>query len=429
MTSAKQTTLSTQERARLYAAVKKHKRNSRLGAWLSSKNPKFALGEYHYGKQILGQPEENTVPKVGIILDGFVEVQGRIPRPPDKGIIYPYALRGPGELIGEMEYLYHKITNGPWRQTFPAYAGMQTLYFTPVVAKKGDPFWKVKERLHGRKQHYVVKIAWFSNLNEITEDGLDAFREIAFERLISVTSSWQPEFSDDIFKNHKPKSLYLFCELVKASQEARMVFRPFTLDEMKSVTPWDECVIAPSSPDKGYGRFEDNLVLGVHQPDDKSKPFIILPHFLFNSPFADPDKLNPDGLKLELPNDMKGDLGTTITIAKHCLSSHKSLVPKMTNSNRQVIAVWTEDKQSKVIKSTLDVDEKELIRLFCRTLCITKEKMQKICQAVRIDIKSDGTASDCLETANPAQVTLFKDKLLKSLGFVGVASLTVLPSD
>src|ERR1017187_9140133 len=116
----------------LIALITQH--NPRLAAWLVKNNVQLELEEFCYGDTILNRETGKESPKVGIIAKGVVEIQGQIPSPPKvlRRIQYPLALRYPGEVIGEVEFLYHKLTNGPYRGRWIVYAGMQTFYFTPL---------------------------------------------------------------------------------------------------------------------------------------------------------------------------------------------------------------------------------------------------------------------------------------------------------
>ena len=176
----------------LITQIKKH--NPRLAAWLIKNTIELELEQFSYGDTILNRETGKESPKVGIIAKGVVEIQGQIPPPPKvlKRIEYPLALRYPGEVIGEVEYLYHALTKGPYRGRWIVYAGMQTFYFTPLKVLNASCHEKLRHEMKLAKHNFKVEVVWLPPEVIGEQEVIDALTETAFKRLASLTSFWQP---------------------------------------------------------------------------------------------------------------------------------------------------------------------------------------------------------------------------------------------
>ena len=186
-------------------------------------------------------------------------------------------------------------------------------------------------------------------------------------------------------------SQYLFLELVKATQGARIAFKPYSSENMASVTPWNNDMLKKVLKDKGCSEFtfEDCLVLGIHQPGD-NEPFIILVHFLYES-LANPSSnfKAPD-----LKNATEDIFKETLDIVKLLETTVKNHPP---NTKRRVIALYSKNgRYTKNIKDSQDSHQDDLIKQLVQILKVSPGKLSK--------------ASD-----------------LVNLGMLGSASLLVLP--
>jgi len=375
----------------LITQIKKH--NPRLAAWLIKNTIELELEQFSYGDTILNRETGKESPKVGIIAKGVVEIQGQIPPPPKvlKRIEYPLALRYPGEVIGEVEYLYHALTKGPYRGRWIVYAGMQTFYFTPLKVLNASCHEKLRHEMKLAKHNFKVEVVWLPPEVIGEQEVIDALTETAFKRLASLTSFWQPlpEELDKLGK--REMSQYLFLELVKATQGARIAFKPYSSENMASVTPWNNDMLKKVLKDKGCSEFtfEDCLVLGIHQPGD-NEPFIILVHFLYES-LANPSSnfKAPD-----LKNATEDIFKETLDIVKLLETTVKNHPP---NTKRRVIALYSKNgRYTKNIKDSQDSHQDDLIKQLVQILKVSPGKLSK--------------ASD-----------------LVNLGMLGSASLLVLP--
>ena len=387
--------ITSEEKVKLIAQVSEY--NRRLANWLKSDNVPLDQQEYRYGTAILDHESGNGPPKVGIVTKGVVEIQGEIPRPPgtNERIIYPYALRYPGELIGEVEFLYHQLEKETLQgRTWTAHANAN-IYFTPLDDTKETYFKALKQWLrHNGNKEYRVKVAWFDP-QKMTDEGIVALTETAFKRLSSLISFWQPHPDEiyDIATEKGEMPIYLFQELVRAIQGARIAFRPFTSQEMASFTPWNDNVLSEVLKGKqfeGFG-FGDCVVLGIHTPIKPNSPFILLPHF-YLAPIADPSR----ACKIPEIVKMKGYLDSVIKIATAYGNQHNSLIPNYKHTNRPIIALRSETSTKRNVLSSGGCDEMGLIRILAETINV-----------------------------NPAKLASVAD--LSKLGLLGSASLIVLP--
>ena len=363
----------------LIVEIKKH--NHRLAAWLVKNNVQLELEQFSYGDTILNRETGKESPKVGIIAKGVVEIQGQIASPPKilKRIQYPLALRYPGEVIGEVEFLYHGLTKGPYRGRWIVYAGMQTFYFTPLKVINASCHEKLRHEMDLSKHNFKVEVAWLPPEVIREQEVVDALTETAFKRLASLTSFWQP-LPDELDRMGKREmSQYLFLELVKAIQGARIAFKPFSSENMASVTPWNSDMLNRILKDKGCSefKFEDCLVLGIHQPGD-NEPFIILVHFLYES------LANPSG-KFKAPdlkNATEKIFTETLDIVKLLKTTVKDHPP---NTNRHVIALYSKDgRYIKEIKDSKDSCQEDLIKHLVQILKVSPSKLSAASDLVKL---------------------------------------------
>lgn len=388
-------TINMAEKAQkeLIGLIKEH--NPRLATWLVQNKVRLEVEEFCYGDTILNRETGQESPKVGIIAKGVVEIQGQIPSPPKvlRRIQYPLALRYPGEVIGEVEFLYHELTKGPYRGRWIVYAGMQTFYFTPLsVTNDASCYKDVKREMARSKENFRVEVAWLPSAVLHDKEVIDALTETAFTRLASLTSFWQPcpEELDKLSK--REMSQYLYLELVKAIQGARIAFRPFSSSEMASHTPWNANTLKSILRGKQYAdfTFEDCVVLGIyHHPLKEDEAFIILVHFLIDS-LADPSH------EFKAP-DLKNATEEICAGVIDIMKQSPIIVKGYPNTRRRVFAMYSSGgRYDKRIIDSLGSNQSDIIKGLAHILKVNNAKLANV--------------SD-----------------LAKLGFLGSASLIVLP--
>lgn len=366
----------------LIAQIKKH--NPRLAAWLVKTNVKLDLQEFSYGDIILNRETGKESPKVGIIAKGVVEIQGQIPSPPKvfKRIQYPLALRYPGEVIGEVEFLYHELTKGPYRGRWIVYAGMQTFYFTPLmVTNDTSCFKEVKREMKRSKDNFKVEVAWLPSAAIRDKEVIGALTETAFKRLASLTSFWQPCPDELDALEKREMSQYLFLELVKAIQGARIAFRPFSLDEMASVTPWNSDTLKRILSAKKYAQFtfEDCVVLGIHHPVKESEPFIVLVHFLIDS-LADPSR------EFKTP-DLKNATEKIFSGALGIVKQSPIIVKDYPTTKRCVIALYSKNgRYNKKIIDSNNSGQDDIIKNLVQILKVNSAKLSSVSDLTKLGL-------------------------------------------
>jgi hypothetical protein len=366
------TKLTNQETKDLLKSVEDH--SPRLAKWLRKKPAAVAsFEEFSYSKEVLGAVNSGTeIPKVGIVVEGFIEVQGLTPNLcSDKQLVsYPLALRSRGEVIGEVEFLTHRHLGGVWMRRWVAYAGLQTIYFTPFKNTKEGPFYEIKDRL-SKKKKPVVKVAWL-NPESFDPEGIDALNDISIRRLLPLTSRWIPEHNDihSISRNPHPHAVSLFRELIRVIQGEKIAFRSFPFNDAVAMSSWDENLLI-GEYSTNYGEYKDCIVLGAFQSADPSKPIILLPHFMMGS-LALP---TPDSLP-QFPNNLGKILTNVVKIAKEFIDKNGSLIPGNPATNREVIAIYNKSKKVKTIRSSNGEEGSDYVKMIGKKINI--EQMGKI---------------------------------------------------
>jgi hypothetical protein len=358
----------------LIESIEKHPDNSRLAKWLR-KHPAALpdFEEFRHSQAILPKGHGTETPKVGIVAAGIVEVQGLIPNLcAKKGFVsYPLALRFVGEVIGEVEFLTHRHLGGAWMRPWSAFAGMQTFYFTPFRGSKEDPYFDIKKRLSNKIEKPVAKIAWLKT-EMFDSEAIDALNEISIKRLLPLTSRWLPEVEEikALRSSANLLAANLFRELLQAVQGQKIMFRSFSFDEMSAVSSWDEELLG-STHGKDYGKYEDCIVLGAFQATHKQDgPIILLPHYLIAS-LSEP---NSPAIVPGMPNQINEALTEVVSIAKDYLKKHKSLVPGNATAIREVVAIYTDSKQKKLVRSSNGIEDDAFVERLGKTLNIKNVK-------------------------------------------------------
>jgi hypothetical protein len=255
----------------------------------------------------------------------------------------------------------------PHRGRWTIYAGMQTFYFTPLKVKNASCHDKLKYRMRSSKQNFKVKVAWIPLTKDSDREVIDALSETAFKRLAPLTSFWQP-LPEELDKMQKREmSQYLFLELVKAMQGARIAFQPFSSSDMASVTPWNEEMLEKVLNETGCSEltFDDCVVLGIRQPTD-DKPFIILVYFLYEA-LAHPEaKSKAPGLKNATRNIFTDTLDNVKTLKNELKGNPNSV-------KRNVIALYSgKSRYEKEIMDSLDSNSVDLIKHLASILKLKK---------------------------------------------------------
>jgi len=147
------------------------------------------------------------------------------------------------------------------------------------------------------------------------------------------------------------------------------MFRAFSFEEMTAATSWDEQLLG-SVHGKDYGKYEDCIVLGAFQATKHDEPIILLPHFLIES-LCEPNK--PASVP-GMPNEMNKALTEVVLIANDYAKKHKSLIPGDKTVSREVVAIYTDKKQKKVVQSFNGIEGDSFVQTLGETLNINNLK-------------------------------------------------------
>jgi hypothetical protein len=382
--------MTQKEIAELSALLKPY--NSRLAKWILKAKPSILTAEdFGYGDSIPKEGTQTVRPRVGIVRAGYVEIQGPIlAYGKDHGYVrYPVALRGPGEVIGELEFLYYRTWGPAYVRPWRAFAGMRTFYFTRLENSKEYDYFNMRERLGNLRKSYPVSVVWIES-QFLDDPAIDCLRETAVERLLPLDSCWIPSMADfraaNVSTFATDRAIHLFYEICRALQGVRVGFHPMTVDAAKAYGPWSDTLI------KEYSKGKDYLLLGI-QPSTKSgEPIVLLPHF-FTDSLADPDY--PHSKAPDLPNDMRADIERVVQMAGGYWINERPFIPHDQSTLRRVVACYTMKDKTKAIECVEGATADDAVGLLAEAL-----GLQAHCKCV----------SDLLK-----------------LGMLGSASLVILP--
>jgi hypothetical protein len=328
--------VSAREAQKIIEQIRAHEKQKGLAEWLSDQaktNTQLFAGkqEFPYGADVFALCAVEDPTPIGVVTHRVVEVQK--PFSPilrvDQMIDYPIALRRAGEIIGEIEFAASQILPRRWVRPWTAYAGMQSLFAGYLGAPNGltwDLHQDIRGRLYDRREAQKTTVAWFrpevikrlltaaTTSSPVTVGAKEFLYEIGLGRLLFGDSGWHPNHDEfgGAFKKwariygkkwtagraKKPSSVHdqLCATLLLAIQGTRVSFRPYSVEEMQSVTPWELDML------DGVDHFKkdrSNLMLfGIQTQPRPEDPVVILLHFLVDSVARPDHKLG----KMEIPD-------------------------------------------------------------------------------------------------------------------------------
>jgi hypothetical protein len=321
--------------------------NSRLAKWILKAKPCVLTAEdFGYGDSIPKEGAPVVPPRVGIVRAGYVEIQGPIlAYGKDHGYVrYPVALRGPGEVIGELEFLYHKSWGPAYVRPWRAFAGMRTFYFTRLENSKEYDYFNMRERLGNLRKSYRVSVVWIDP-EFLDEPAIDCLRETAVERLLPLDSCWIPSMGDfrsvNVSAFATDRAIHLFYEICRALQGVRVGFHQMTVKSAETYGPWSDALI------KEYSKGKDYLLLGIQPSANGGSPIVLLPHF-FTDSLADPHY--PHSKAPDLPNEMRADIERVVKMVGGYWIHGKPLIPHAPSTLRRIVACYTKNNKAKGIE-------------------------------------------------------------------------------
>lgn len=223
--------------------------------------------DYQYGATILPAHDgaKGTF-EVGLVLEGAVEVQARIPRydQDSSSVAYPINVLRPGDLIGEFEYYLSRQLGTALHHAWIAVSGVHSIYVHKVGRGREALTLNIRSELWNNAKQYHVRIVWFSldraGKKPVHCEAGERLKELVsrtfIERTIGQMVAWKPDPKikaslrgqlDKELQKYGLAGWRLFGDIVAALQDQRMLFIP-VLDraELEPLGPWGALQIWPT---------------------------------------------------------------------------------------------------------------------------------------------------------------------------------------